>query len=208
MISFDSLKPMLLDERPVDLTEPGWICEFKFDGYRLMAEVDLHVELRTRGGASATAWFPEVVAGLSVLKGGPYIFDGEVCVLDDQGRSDFDKLQDRARRRKWFQGAPPVVYCIFDVLVDRGVDITRQPLKQRKETLAKLLKKNLPNVLLVGHFDGEDGLTVFEKAVRPLKLEGLIAKRNLSTYQPGVRSPDWVKVKRNGAVPPERFKRA
>lgn len=207
MLDFQALFPMLLTERPVDMTEPGWICEIKFDGYRLMAEVDLEVRLRTRGGANATAWFPEVAAGLSGLKGGPYIFDGEVCVLDEQGRSDFDKLQDRARRRRWFQGAPPVVYCVFDMLVDRGVDITHQPLKQRKAALAKILKKDLPNVLLVGHFDGDDGLTVFEKAVLPLKLEGLVAKRVLSTYKPGARSPDWVKVKRKGAIPAERFKR-
>jgi len=198
---------MLLDERPVDMTEPGWICEIKFDGYRLLAEADEPVRLRTRGGADATAWFPEVAKALATLRGGPYVLDGEICVLDEQGRSDFNKLQDRARRRCWFPGAPPVVYCVFDLLVDRGTDISRWPLVKRKEALARLLKKALPNVLVVGHFDGADGLTVFEKAVLPMKLEGLVAKRALSTYQPGVRSPDWVKVKRKGAVPAERFKR-
>jgi bifunctional non-homologous end joining protein LigD len=207
MIAFDSLKPMLLDERPVDMTEPGWICEIKFDGYRLLAEADEPVRLRTRGGADATGWFPEIAKALGTLRGGPFVFDGEVCVLDEEGRPDFDKLQDRARRRRWFPGATPVVYCIFDLLVDRGTDITRLPLVKRKEALARLLGKALPNVLLVGHFDGADGLTVFEKAVLPMKLEGLVAKRALSTYQPGVRSPDWVKVKRKGAIPAERFKR-
>ena len=207
MLDFSSLFPMLLDERPVDMTEPGWICEIKFDGYRLLAQADLDVRLRTRGGANATAWFPEITEALSTLKSGPYIFDGEVCVLDDQGRSDFNKLQSRARQRKWFTGAPPVVYCVFDVLVDRGRDLTRQPLTKRKAELERVLKKTLPNVLAVGHFDGADGLTVFDKAVTPLQLEGLVAKRAMSTYQPGVRSPDWVKVKRKGAIPPERFRR-
>jgi bifunctional non-homologous end joining protein LigD len=59
----------------------------------------------------------------------------------------------------------------------------------------------------VGHFDGA-GEQVFNEAFLPLKLEGLVAKRLSSIYQPGVRSSDRVKVKRNGAVPVERFKRA
>jgi bifunctional non-homologous end joining protein LigD len=132
--------------------------------------------------------------------------DGEACVLDDLGRSDFDRLQDRARRRRWYQGADPVAYCIFDMLVDRGVDITQRPLAKRKAALGKLLKVPLPNILLVGHFDGA-GEQVFNEAVLPLKLEGLVAKRLDSVYTPGIRSSDWVKVKRKGAIPAERFRR-
>jgi len=208
MIEFASLLPMLLDERPIDTSERGWICEIKFDGYRLLAQADTKVQLRSRGGANATAWFPELTASLAKLKGGPYIFDGEVCVLDEQGRSDFNRLHDRARRRRWYEGADPVIYCIFDLLVDRGTDITAQPLKKRKAALARVLKKALPNVLLVGHFDGEHATTLFKQAVVPLGLEGLVAKRDDSPYLPGVRTTAWVKVKRKGAVPPERFKRS
>lgn len=199
--------PMLLDERPLDFDEPGWIYEIKFDGYRMTAEFDRGaVQLRSRNGADATRWFPEITQALGSVKGGQYIVDGEMCVLDELGRSDFDKLQDRARRRRWYEGASPVVYCVFDLLVNRGVDISRQPLVQRKAALAKVFKPARPGILVVRHFDDQPG-RIFEEAVIPLKLEGLVAKRAASFYQPGVRSPEWVKVKRKGAIPPERFKR-
>ncbi|WPG35287.1 RNA ligase family protein [Variovorax sp. EBFNA2] len=198
--------PMLLEERPIDFAEPGWIYEIKFDGYRMTAESDGAVQLRTRNGADATKWFPEVAYSLARVKGGQYIVDGEVCVLDELGRSDFDKLQDRAKRRRWYEGASPVVYCVFDLLVSRGVDITQQPLVQRKAALAKLFKPARPGLLVVGHFDSQPE-RLFAEAVIPLKLEGLVAKRADSVYLPGVRSPDWVKVKRPGAIPAQRFKR-
>ncbi|MBT2333642.1 hypothetical protein J7E49_06955 [Variovorax paradoxus] len=132
--------PMLLDERPIDFEEPGWIYELKFDGYRVTAEFDGTVRLRSRNGADASKWFPEITSSLAKVKGGQHIVDGEICVLDELGRSDFDKLQDRARRRRWHEGSSPVTYCVFDLLVHRGIDITQQPLIQRKALLAKLFK--------------------------------------------------------------------
>jgi bifunctional non-homologous end joining protein LigD len=93
------------------------------------------------------------------------------------------------------------------LLVDRGKDITGQPLIKRKAALDRMLKVPLPNLLKVG-FVEEGARRLFDEAVLPLmKLEGLIAKRQTSVYRPGVRSGDWVKVKRKGAVPAERFKR-
>jgi bifunctional non-homologous end joining protein LigD len=206
MIRIDDFRPMLLDERPLNLDEPGWIYELKMDGYRVLAEFDGAVQLRTRNGTDATTWFPEVTHGLAHLRNGHCVVDGEVCVLDEIGRSDFNQLQDRARRRGRYPGAPSVVYCVFDLLVRRGVDITQQPLLKRKATLAKILKTAPPAIMYVGHFDS-GAVQLFKNAVIPLKLEGLVAKRANSVYRPGVRSSDWVKVKRKGAIPAERFKR-
>lgn len=76
-----------------------------------------------------------------------------------------------------------------DRLVDGLTDLTDLPLIERKARLAKLLEKPPPSVLYVN------------------RLEGLVAKRKDSVYQPGVRTRDWVKVKRKGAIPTERFKR-
>lgn len=72
---------MLLDERPLNLDEPGWIYELKYDGYRVLAEFGGGgpCQLRTRKGADATKWFPEICLGLEEIVGGPYITDGEVC---------------------------------------------------------------------------------------------------------------------------------
>src|SRR4051812_8421504 len=79
--------PMLLSEdKRHQLGAAGWIYEIKWDGYRLVAGIhDGKVQLATRGGADATKWFPEIVAGLANIPGGPHILDGEVCVLDDLG---------------------------------------------------------------------------------------------------------------------------
>lgn len=207
MPSVDDYPPMLLDERLLDLDEPGWIYELKMDGYRLLAEFGgTDVQLRTRNGTDATKWFPEVAKSLAMMKAGQCVVDGEICVLDEMGRSDFNQLQDRARRRRRYPGCPDVVYCVFDLLVHRGVDITQQPLLKRKAVLAKILKQPPPSIMYVGHFETR-AAQLFKDAVIPLKLEGLVAKRVDSVYRPGVRSSDWVKVKRKGAIPPERFKR-
>lgn len=115
--------PMLLSEgkRPAPFGQVGWIFDIKYDGWRLLAGArDGKVQLATRNGVDATNWFPEVVQGLASLAGGPHILDGEVCVLDDLGRSDFNRLQDRAGRRRWFHGCDPVVFCAFDLLARDG----------------------------------------------------------------------------------------
>lgn len=126
-------------------------------------------------------------------------------MLDERGRSDFDKLHARARRRSRVAGADPVVFCVFDLLVEDGSRLMDEPLLERKPRLAKLMTPQPPFTMFVGHF--EEGHVIFRNAVLPLKLEGLVAKRTDSRYQPGVRSMDWVKLKRKGAIPPQRFDR-
>lgn len=91
MADLDTLAAMLLDERPLNLEEPGWIYELKYDGYWLLAEFGQgSCRLRTGKGADASKWFPEVCQSLAPVRGGLYITDGEVCVLDEYGRSDVD----------------------------------------------------------------------------------------------------------------------
>jgi bifunctional non-homologous end joining protein LigD len=185
----------------------AWLYEIKLDGYRTLARFgDGQVEMRTKNGTNCTAWYPEVAEALARLPGGPYIVDGEACVLDELGRSDFNRLQDRARRRGRYPGCDQVTMCVFDLLVDSGRNIMGLPLVERKARLAKLLA-GVPKaaLLLVGDLPAD--AVLFDQAVVPLLLEGFVAKRKASTYQPGVRSSDWLKVKRKGVVPPERFKR-
>lgn len=207
MLTLRDFPPMLLQERPFDFAAPGWIYEIKYDGYRLTALVDHgQVELRTRGGADATNWFPETRTALATVQGGPHVFDGEICVLDSLGRSDFDSLHERARQRRWYEGAPTAAFIVFDLLVEGGHDITARPLEYRKDELFEVLSPAPPGVLALGHFS--EGKQIFDEAVLPLQLEGLVAKHLDSVYQPGVRSPDWVKIKRKGAIPRERFRRS
>jgi bifunctional non-homologous end joining protein LigD len=205
--SLAHLLPMLCDERPIDMADPEWIFDLKYDGYRLLASISKGVvELRTRGGVVATAWFPEVTRELAKLPGSLTVLDGEVVVLDEIGRSDFDRLQTRARRRRFYPGADSVVFCAFDLLIENGIDLMQVPLIKRRARLEKLLKNCRDSVMVVGYFESHQAKTIFHEAVVPLKLEGLVAKRKKSIYVPGVRSADWVKVKRKGAIPAERFK--
>lgn len=201
--------PMLLSEGgPSPLDKPGWIYEIKFDGWRLMAGVvGSKVHIRTRGGADYTRVFPEVVEALASLPGGPHILDGEGVVLDDTGRSDFDRLQDRALpRRAPKPGADPVVFMAFDALMIDGRGLVELPVEERKAQLQALLAAAGDAVRYVDHFGWQHGRDLFRQA-KALKLEGLVAKRLGSIYQPGERSADWQKVKVPGAVPAERFKR-
>ena len=200
--------PMLLSETKLPvLGRPGYIFEVKWDGFRIIAGVAQgKAHLRSRGGADYSKAFPEVVAGLIQLGEGPHILDGEVVVLDDQGRADFDTLQDRARRRRFREGDPPVVFMVFDALAINGRALITEPVEHRKEALKTLLE-NAPSALqYVRHFDAEHGPSLYKQSVQ-LEMEGLVAKRLGSVYKPGERSQAWVKVKRPGAIPAERFKR-
>ena len=170
--------PMLLHTgvRLPPFDRPGWLYEIKFDGYRMLAGIDHGVvQLATRKGFNSTGWFPEIAQGLAHLAGGPHVLDGEVCVLDDLGRSDFNRLQDRARRRCYYPECDPVVFCAFDLLALDGRSIIGLPLEARKAHLAALLSPAPPSVLYVGHFSADEGRVMFEQGVQPLQLEGLVA---------------------------------
>jgi bifunctional non-homologous end joining protein LigD len=204
----DQIRPMLLDDaKRLPFSDPEWLFEIKYDGYRMLAEFGAGaVAMRTRRGIDCTAWFPEVAQQLAKYAGGPHIVDGEVCVLDDLGRSDFDRLKDRASRRRWIEGCDPVVYCMFDLIAQGGRDVTGLPLHERKARLERLFTPRPRSALLVVTAIPEEGEAFFRQAVE-LELEGLTAKRRDSIYRPGERSSDWRKIKRKGAVPAERFRR-
>jgi len=202
---------MLLNEVSPGFAPTGadWTAEIKFDGYRLFAIIDGgKVLLRTRGRngnpADASRWYPEL-GSLSVLPSGT-VLDGEVAVLDDLGRSDFEALHARSRRRKLSAGDPPVAYCAFDLLMLDGKDLRAWTLKRRKDALRRLLSPPPANVLFVQDMPGQ--VQALYGAALQLQLEGVVAKRLNSKYSSGLRSDDWVKVKRPGAVPPERFRRS
>lgn len=188
--------PMLASPGGRPFTDAAWLFEVKFDGYRAMAQVGADgVQLLTKSGADCSAWFPEIVEALGAVRGGPHVIDGEVCVLDDLGRSQFNDLHERAARRRRYPGCSAVTLCAFDLLFENGVNIMPLPLVERKARLRRLLA-GVPGVLFVGDLPAQAEL--FAQAVEPLKLEGLIAKLRLSPYTPGVRSPNWVKLKRAG----------
>jgi bifunctional non-homologous end joining protein LigD len=122
------------------------------------------------------------------------ILDGEIVALDEEGIPRFQLLQ------KW-QKRPtaPVVYVWFDLPWDNGRDLTGKSVIQRRERLQEIITP-VAGIQVGGYLD-KRGIDLFRLA-KEKGLEGIIAKRKGSTYQPGRRSPDWLKIK---ARPQQEF---
>ena len=113
---------------------PGWIHEIKHDGYRIIAErTNGRVRLYTRNGYDFADRFPLAAAALRKLPVRSCLIDGEAIVFDANGLAVFDLL------RRW--GGDDVVLCAFDLLELDGHDLRREPIEERKATLAKLLRR-------------------------------------------------------------------
>ena len=188
------LKPMLAitGELP---TGPGWGYEFKWDGVRAIAEVrDGSLRLWARSGVEITAAYPEL--GPLAERLDDALFDGEVVVLSEGGVPSFTALAERMHVREKGRAARlaasmPVTYMIFDLLRLRGANLTRWTYRERRLALDEL-ELDGPRWAVPPVF--QDGPATYEAAGEH-GLEGVVAKRLTATYHPGVRSPDWVKVK-------------
>jgi bifunctional non-homologous end joining protein LigD len=179
-------------------TGKGWSYELKWDGVRAIALVrDGRVRLYARSGAEITVAYPEL-AGLADTASAAVVFDGEIVVLDAAGRPSFTALAERMHvrdrhRAAQLTAAVPVTYMIFDLLSLGDEDLTGRPYRQRRDALEELAPVG-PHWLVPPRFtDGQATLA----AATEHALEGVVAKRVDSLYRPGLRSPDWVKVKRD-----------
>jgi bifunctional non-homologous end joining protein LigD len=166
----------------------GWLFEVKWDGYRAIARVEAgEATLTSRRGNDLTVRFPSVAKALAQAVRTPdCVLDGEVCALDEQGRSSFSVMQ---------QGSGPLVFYAFDLLEVDGEPLLDLPLDERRERLEGLLDRRNETVRLSEAF--EDGQALYE-AAKEQGLEGVIAKRADSRYQPGKRTREWLKVKTHG----------
>lgn len=180
----EHLEPMLctLVKDPID--NPDYLYELKWDGYRIIGRVQNGiVRLNSRNGLDYTKKYPLVAEGLLAL-GVDLLIDGEVVVLDKNGKPDFDALQ-------LYNGDDkPIKYCVFDLLWLNGADITALPLHQRKELLKKLI---LENDVLEYSASFQNGKELYERVLKE-DLEGIVAKNRMSPYLPGTRGPAWLKI--------------
>lgn len=168
---------MLATLWPAAFDDDGWWFEVKWDGYRAIVSRDGgRIRARSRRGLDLLGRFPEV-AGLPLPEG--VVLDGEVIAFDEEGRPSFSLLQTGA----------PTNLIVFDVLY-RGGDLTSLPYEERREVLESL---GLPPPIVVPEPTRGSGEALFE-AARQSGLEGIVAKKAGSRYQPGRRSPDWRKV--------------
>ena len=166
-----------------------WIHEIKFDGYRMQLRVvDGVATLRTRKGLDWTERFGAVAAAAAALP--DCLIDGELCALDEQGRSSFPALQGALTNG---DGAA-LVYFAFDLLADARADLRERPLRERKKSLKALLARQGRRSPLryVDDIAGT-GQQVWLHACK-LALEGIVSKRADAPYVSG-RTPTWVKSK-------------
>jgi bifunctional non-homologous end joining protein LigD len=162
----------------------------KWDGYRALAYVrGSETKLVSRNGNDLTPRFGSVANAISRAARSPdCVLDGEVCALDEQGRSSFSAMQ---------QGKPgtPIVYYAFDVLELDGEPLVDLPLVERRKRLERLLDRRNRTVRLSDAFD--DGAALYG-AAKQQRLEGIMAKRLDSRYAAGRRTRDWLKIKTHG----------
>ena len=195
----ERLVPMMA--RPSDKLprpERGWSYEVKWDGVRAIAYVQPgRLRLESRNLNEITDAYPEVRGILTDLGMHEAVLDGEIVAFDDNGRPSFERLQSRmhvtspnAVRR--LMGSTPVVYAIFDVLYLDGHSLMDLPYTERRERLEQLELGGpawrVPSV----HRDAGKRLL---EATASQGLEGVVAKRLDSHYEPGRRTGAWLKIK-------------
>ena len=192
------IKPMLarLTDRPFSNSE--WLFEPKLDGHRVLAFVQRGaVTLRSRSGIDVTAKFSGVAADLASQPEEQLVIDGEVVALNADGLPDFGLLQASAGQNGPHRSARPgsyadIRYYPFDLLYLNGTVLDRVPLVERKRLMSRVLVPT-DTVLPVEYVETE-GARFFAAAVE-LGLEGMVAKRARSEYEPGARSDSWLKIK-------------
>ncbi len=168
----------------------GWLFEVKWDGYRALAYVHGgETTLVSRRGNDLTERFSEVARAVAQATKSPdCVVDGEVCALDERGRSSFSAMQQGSAET-------PLVYYAFDLLELDGTPLVDRPLTERRARLEQLLEPGNAIVRLSEAFD--DGVALLA-AAREQGLEGIIGKRADSRYLPGRRGREWVKIKTHG----------
>jgi bifunctional non-homologous end joining protein LigD len=167
---------------------PEWLYEVKWDGYRaLLIKDGDRVQIRSRNDKDLTSTYPTVAAAALRLDAAQAVVDGEIVALESNGRPSFQALQHRGSH-----AGHRIEYYAFDVLHLDGHDLTSESLTDRRERLSRLLPRD---GAIRESLDLPGTAEAVIQAARDAGLEGVIAKRRDSIYQPGERSHDWVKLK-------------
>lgn len=180
------ISPMLAEAVEQPFSDPDWIFEIKWDGYRALAEIHRNtVSLYSRNKQDFTRRYPAIVDALSRITHS-VVLDGELVVLDTTGRSQFQWLQEYQEHT-----SGTLVYYIFDILYLDGYDLRTLPLIERKAILEQIVKEH--DGIKISSYIEEHGEKLFKK-VQQQGLEGVVAKRKTSIYR-SQRSSDWKKIK-------------
>ena len=177
-------QPMLATSSDRLPSGEGWVFEPKWDGFRAIVTISGgEVTLTSRNGNDLTERFRDAArAAAHAITTPDAVLDGEICVLDHEGRSRFSLLQ---------ESGGTVVLVLFDVLEVDSVAVVDEPLAERRKQLEGIVGPS-NEVFVSPQFD--DGAALLA-AARDQELEGVVAKKTDSPYKPGRRSTDWHKLK-------------
>ena len=187
----ERMAPMLatLVARAPDNT--GWVSEIKYDGYRMVCRIDGgHARLYSRNGKEWTKVFSAVARDLASLPVKSAWIDGEVVVVDAQGRTSFQALQNALTAASSVNG---LAFFAFDLMYRDGYDLRGAPLSERKRLLHEVIGRGAGTVK-PGPEVADGGETFFRQACA-MRLEGAMYKKADSLYAAGRRTREWIKVK-------------
>ncbi len=169
---------------PASSDDANWAYEVKFDGFRTLAFVSGGAtRWQSSSGADVTSKYPELADFAAAVNAGTAIIDGELVVLDAEGRPRFELMQRHESQ---------VAFYAFDVLQIDGNDTIGLPYEHRRALLAALVEPGA-NWAVPAHRLGDGAALLAASGERGL--EGIMAKRLGSPYVPGARSAAWRKVK-------------
>jgi len=184
----ENFKPMLATLVDQPFNDPDWEFEVKWDGYRALTTLQTgQVFIASRNGKSYNEKFFPIYRSLQQLKFDA-VLDGEIVVLDKNGRSDFSSLQN------WKSAQDGrLIYYVFDLLSFQGDSLLEFPLSYRRAKLIQIIGEENLEIKISRPLDSS-GTDSFAFA-KQNGLEGILAKRKMSLYYPGKRSHDWLKIK-------------
>jgi bifunctional non-homologous end joining protein LigD len=191
------IHPMLATATDKAFDNPEWLFEIKWDGYRAIAFIENgKARLCSRNQNDLTAQFSELRDLPKLVTAETAVLDGEIVVLDEQGRSSFSLMQQRTGfrsygRRVAGQSGLPLAYYVFDLIYLNGYDLRRVSLEDRKQVLAQIVSAS--ELIRYSEHFLEHGNALFE-AAKQQGLEGILAKRRGSCYEER-RTREWLKIK-------------
>lgn len=181
------MQPMLATLADAPFDHKDWMFEVKWDGYRAITLVNgKDTLISSRNDKSFNEKYYTLYNEIKEWKL-KAVVDGEIIVANKKGIADFSMLQN------WRSEADgPLIYYVFDLLWYDGKDLTDEPLKERRALLSDILPES--DIVKYSEAIEEHGKDVFHSAEK-MGLEGIVAKRASSAYNPGNRSKDWLKIK-------------
>lgn len=190
-LPFEELDIMLaLLKKEVPHDDENWLYEIKYDGYRIVAFIENgKARLLSRNKKDYTQKFLSIAQSLEKMaKGKSMVLDGEIVVIDEKGKPDFQALQNSLRAKTHARCS----YVIFDIMALGADDLRQKPLTYRKEILNKTLS-DLPKNLQLSNYVIGKGRETFELA-KKMEFEGIVGKKADSQYS-GNRNGNWIKLK-------------